>query len=95
MIGSITSVDSWLVPGPVWVHDKFQNQYEFMIDYKTGMWSWLVPWSVWVHDQFLDRFYQCWLLHLYGFMIGSRSGIDSESDTGPALWHVQFLIHNM
>ena len=32
-------MDSWQDPGQVWVHDRFQNRYEFMIDSRIGMGS--------------------------------------------------------
>ena len=61
-------MSSLSVPDEVWLHDRFQGRYKFMIGSKAGMDSWSIPGPVWVQDRLQDQ---------YCFMIGSRTGIVS------------------
>ena len=61
-----------VVSGPIlgmgWVHDRFLDQYWFMIGSRTSVGSRLVPGPVWVRYPFHGR---------YGFVIGSWAGMGS------------------
>ena len=78
-------IKSGAISGSVWVHDRFQDRYGFMIGFSTRMGSWSVPRSVWVHDRFQERYDQYWFLD-------QISWTDTDSVTGPGMYWCQDLI---